>query len=248
MRVFALGDLHLAFGVPEKSMEFFGPTWAHYTNRIEESWRKEIYDDDLILIPGDISWAKTLSEAECDLYWIDGLPGTKILLKGNHDYWWTSLTQLKKILPPSIHLLQNNAFNFGDISIGGARLWDTDEYTYESWIEFVHNPKAKKLVQPENPEEREKIFLRELGRLEMSLKQLNQKAKWKIAMTHYPPIGPSLNPSRASFLLEKYGIGICIFGHLHSVKKTMPMEREFGGIRYVLTAGDYLNFKPFRIL
>lgn len=248
MSVFAIGDLHLAFSVPDKSMEFFGPLWANYTKRLEEAWKSAIGKDDLVLIPGDISWAKTLSEAEVDLAWIGALPGTKVLLKGNHDYWWSSLAQVAKILPPSMHLLQNNAFNWGDISVGGARLWDSDEYTYESWIEYIENPRAKKMQEQEGPEEREKIFLRELGRLEMSLKQLNSKAKRKMAMTHYPPIGPAGTSSRASRLLEKYGVEICVFGHLHSVRKSSPLMRELNGVRYFLTAADYLEFKPLKIL
>lgn len=248
MSIFAIADLHLAFSIPDKSMEFFGESWHRYAERTEEAWRASIKADDLVLIPGDISWAKDAIQAQQDLAWIDSLPGTKLLLRGNHDYWWGSLSQVKKILPPSMHAIHNTVFNWKDISIGGSRLWDTDEYTFDAYINYVANPRIKKLQEPENPEEEEKIFVRELARLEMSLKELNQKAGYKIAMTHYPPISATLQPSRASLLLEKYNVQTCVFGHLHSVKRELPMFGEANGIHYHLVAADYLQFKPLQIL
>lgn len=248
MSIYAIADLHLAFGIPDKTMEYFGGAWINYTQKIEEEWKKIITPDDLVLIAGDISWAKNLESAVIDLEWIDKLPGTKVLSRGNHDSWWSSLSQVKKILPKSMHLIQNDVFNWQGVSIGGCRLWDTDEYSYEKYIEYTDNPRVKALQEPEDPEEQEKIFIRELGRLEMSLSRLPKHAAVKIAMTHYPPVGPEMHPSKTSLLLEKHGINISIFGHLHNVKREMPMLGEARGIKYYLTAADYLEFKPLKIL
>lgn len=246
MTIWALSDLHLAFGAPDKSMEVFGPEWAGYAEKIEKNWRKTVGPKDLVLIPGDICWAMRLEEALIDLKWIDALPGTKVILRGNHDYWWSSASKLKKVMPPSIHFIQNDVFNWGDATIGGSRLWDSDEYNFNQLVHFQENPRAqtKELVKAEADD---KIFKRELERLKLSLSQLDPKAKIRIALTHYPPIGADLQPSRASEILEEYRIAICVFGHLHSLKKA-PFFGEARGIRYILTSCDYLDFVPLRIL
>ncbi len=204
--------------------------------------------DDLVLVAGDISWAMAIEEAVPDLEWIHQLPGTKLILRGNHDYWWTSLSKVEKILPPSLHVIQNNSFLWKDVAIGGSRLWDTPEYSFSKYIQYTENPRAKKLVAPEDPREAEKVFARELGRLEMSLKSMSSKAKTRIAMTHYAPIGAELGDSRASAILEKYEIDICVFGHLHNVKQDIPLFGEHRGTKYFLTAADYLGFKPILLV
>lgn len=248
MAVYALADLHLAFGVPSKSMEVFGPAWANYAAKIEEAWRAQIKEDDLVLLAGDISWGMTLDEAKKDLDWISALPGTKFMIRGNHDYWWSSLTKIQAILPSNIHLIQNNVLNWNGISVGGARLWDTPEYGFSEVIDYQENPRERKDKILPSSEETEKIFTRELLRLEASLSQLDKKASVKIAMTHYPPIGKELNPSRASHLLQKHGVDICVFGHLHNVKKdALPFGRS-NGVDYKLTSADYLDFKPLKLL
>lgn len=246
MSIFAIADLHLAKAIPDKTMEFFGEPWARYMERIEENWRRLVKPKDLVLVPGDISWAKREEDALIDLNWIDQLPGTKLLLRGNHDYWWASAGRVRKMLPPSLKALQNDSFEWEGFSIGGSRLWDTSEYGFNGYIEMIDNPKAAKMHEKEAPEEQEKIFLRELHRLELSLQTLKPSLR-KLAMTHYPPIGPDMLPSRASALLEKYGIELCVFGHLHNVKKNIPLFGEARGVRYILTAGDYLSFIPVQI-
>jgi uncharacterized protein len=249
MVIWALADLHLAIGVPEKSMEFFGGPWLNYQEKIETHWRERIASEDLVLIPGDISWAMRLEEARVDLEWIGQLPGTKLLLRGNHDYWWGSLSQVRKILPPSLHLIQNSAFEWKGVSIGGARLWDTPEYQFGPYIQFTPNPRAQALaeIQDTSPDA-EKIFLRELGRLEMSLKAMSQEARLRIAMTHYPPISATLKPSRASALLEKYRVNIAVFGHLHAIDPAQSLFGTKNGIEYHLTSADYLNFIPLKLV
>jgi predicted phosphohydrolase len=251
MAVYALSDPHLSFGVPQKSMDVFGPLWENYTEKIEANWRKIVQPDDLVLVPGDISWATHFEDALVDLRWIDALPGTKLMIRGNHDYWWSSPKKMREALPPSIHFIQNNAFNWKDLTIGGARLWDTEEFGFGEFTTYQENPRERKKTSEEYEQQKEqdrKIFERELQRLELSLKELDPTAKTRIALTHYPPIGADLKPSRASQILENYKIQICIFGHLHNITTTRPLFGTARGIRYLFTSCDFLNFTPLRVL
>jgi predicted phosphohydrolase len=248
MAIWALADLHLSFGVPDKGMEIFGEQWSDHPEKIRAHWLERIHPDDLVLLPGDISWAMVPEDAAPDLRWIDTLPGTKVMIRGNHDYWWSSIAKVKSVLPPSIHLIQNDVFRWGSVAICGARLWDTPEYSFGSFIPMRDNPKANKLIQVEDPAGIEKIFARELGRLELSLKALPKDPNiTKIAMTHYPPIGANLESSRASELLEKYGVTTCVFGHLHNVPPgTLPFGTK-RGIAYHLVSCDYVNFTAVKL-
>jgi predicted phosphohydrolase len=248
MAVYALGDLHLAFSVPDKSMEVFGPAWDHYAEKIEMHWKESISPSDLVLLPGDISWAMKPEQALIDLNWIDALPGTKVMIRGNHDYWWTSPSKLRSMLPPSIHMIQNDTFQWNHLTIGGARLWDTPEYSFGEYIVYKENPRAKEKTVTDTSEEDAKIFARELQRLEMSLKLFDKNASLKIAMTHYPPIGADLQPSLAAKILKTYGTDICVFGHLHNVKQNALPFGKVEGIEYALTSADYLEFRPLKLL
>lgn len=250
MSIWVLSDLHLAFSVPEKTMELFGSGWANYGKRIEQNWKELIRPEDLVLIPGDISWAMRLEDALIDLAWIDALPGTKLLLRGNHDYWWNSLSKMNKVKPPSMHFIQNNAFLWNGVAIGGSRLWDTKEYNFSPFTIIKKNPNERisEIDTAAKQEENEKIFLRELERLKISLAQMEKSAKHKIAMVHYPPIGADLAPSRSSRILEEYKIDTCVFGHLHSIQ---PASLPFGaarGVNYIFASCDYLEFRPKCIL
>ncbi len=246
MSIWALSDPHLEFSTSNKSMEVFGPMWADYTNRIQKHWKNLVKENDLMLIPGDISWAMKFDAALIDLNWINNLPGTKIILKGNHDYWWPSASKLKSSLPPSIQFIQNNVYNWNGVSIGGSRLWDSDEYSFNEIIEFQENPHARKIVQDKKLTD--KIFLRELERLKLSLKQLDQNAKLRITLTHYPPIGLKLEHSRVSKILEEYNIDYCVFGHLHSIKPNRELFGEKNGVKYILSSSDYLEFVPIKVV
>lgn len=240
--VFAIGDLHLSFGVKNKEMDLFGPLWKNHAEKIQKAWDATVSPDDIVLVPGDLSWAMRLEDALLDFNWLDERPGTKVLIKGNHDYWWGSLAKLKKSLPQSIHIIQNDALLIDGIAIGGARLWDTSEYGFSSIIDMKPMEKAPKEKEHEKDEE---IFHRELLRLENSLRLLPKEAPLKIAMTHYPPIGLDLLPSSASALFEQYGVKLVVFGHLHSFKQELPpLFGTTQGIRYVLCSSDYLNFAP----
>lgn len=246
--VWAIADLHLSFGVPNKEMDFFGSAWINWTAKIEEKWKSLIKDEDLVLIAGDISWAMHIEEAVPDLEWIHKLPGTKVILRGNHDYWWSSLSKIEKVLPSSIHLIQNNVFNWKNISIGGARLWDTPEYGFSDYINYKENPRENKLSHvSKDTKEIVRLFERELERLTTSLKCLSQNASFRIVMTHYPPISADLLPSKTSLLLEKYNVNASVFGHLHNIKQEIPLFGKKNGISYYLTSCDYLNFTPIRI-
>jgi predicted phosphohydrolase len=253
MTVWALSDPHLSFGVADKSMDVFGPSWDNHADQIAREWKRVIGPDDLVLIPGDISWAVKLEDAIPDLEWIHALPGTKVLLRGNHDYWWSSNAKMAKVMPPSIHFIQNNVFNWHDLTIGGARLWDSEEYGFNAFIEFKERAdRPAKIKTPQEleaqKEEDRKIFARELERLKLSLQQLNPKARLRIALTHYPPISADLQPSITSKILEDYKIDICVFGHLHSVRKGTEFFGTARGVKYVFASCDFLDFKPIRVL
>lgn len=247
MPIWAIADLHLSFGVPDKKMDVFGPQWKNYEEKIEKNWRSLITQDDLVLIAGDISWGMKLLQAVPDLEWIHRLPGTKVILRGNHDYWWDSIKKISEVLPSSIHLIQNNALFWNGYAIGGARLWDSQEYRFGKFIDYSPNPRQQLEKEEIDDKEAEKIFVRELGRLEMSLKELDKRADKRIIMTHYPPIGSDLHASRASALLEKYHVDVCVFGHLHNIKPNEKLFGEKNGIMYFLTSCDYLNFCPIRV-
>ncbi len=247
MSIWAIADLHLSFGVPDKAMDVFGERWYHHTDRVKEHWVAKVKPDDLVLIAGDISWAKKSDEAVKDLSWIDALPGTKVIIRGNHDYWWDSLKKLRAIMPPTIHAIQNNAFDWNDISIAGCRLWDTAEFTFDTHVEYVETTITQRPFTESDFTEAEKIFNRELLRLEMSLKCLNPNARLRIAMVHYPPIGPDLKASRASELLSKYKVDICVFGHVHNVKEGSLPFGTLDGVHYYMTACDYLNCDPIQV-
>lgn len=209
-------------------MDIFG--WGDHATKLKERWGAKVKPEDLVLLPGDISWGKHLDEAMVDLEWIDKLPGTKVMIKGNHDYWWQSIGKLRASLPPSIHALQHDVFNWKDITVGGTRLWDSPEF------HFDYEPNA-------DP----KTFERELGRLKMSLDQLNPDAKLRIAMIHYPPMALDCKDTRVTQILESYNIDLCVFGHLHGMN---PEEAYFGekkGIQYIFCACDYLNFTPLQL-
>lgn len=244
MDIWAIGDLHLSFGTPNKKMDVFGPSWQNHAAKIGAAWDACVAPQDLVLIPGDISWAMRLEDALPDLQWIDARPGTKVLIKGNHDYWWGSLKKVRQALPSSLHVVQNDTFSFGNISIGGAKLWDSDEFSFSDIINYTSEPPPP---QPYTVEDND-LLQRELLRLEMSLQAMPKEAGYRIAMTHFPPIGTDLASSRAAALFEQYGIALVVFGHLHSLKANLPpLFGTARGVRYVLASSDYLNFSPVKL-
>lgn len=241
--LWALADLHLCLSTPSKTMEVFGPEWKGYIAAMEQQWKACVSDEDLILLPGDISWAMKLERMEEDLAWIEELPGTKVLIRGNHDYWWSSLSKMQKFFPPSIHVLHQSVYNWRGISIAGARLWDTPEVTFDGTSDYIPPPQSK-----EELAEEKRIFDREVERLKRSLEQLDPHAQKRVVMTHYPPIDPKGTPTVVSKLFQHYRIDYAVFGHLHKLKPGLSLyDQIFEGTHYALVASDYLRFKPFKI-
>ncbi len=224
MDVYAISDLHLS-GYQPKPMDVFGENWRDHWAKIRADWYKRVHESDLVLIPGDISWAMRLSEALVDLKQIEEMPGTKIILKGNHDYWWSSLTRLTSELNETMLVLQNNAFDFEDVSIAGTRGW-----TCPSSKEF----KA----------EDEKIYLREVERLRLSLERIKPREDRKIiAMMHYPPFNEKREPTGFTDLFEKFGVDTVLYGHLHDASAGMSFNGVHNGIVYQNVSCDFLEFK-----
>lgn len=229
-------------------MDVFGVRWLNHAERVKESWLKAVQPDDLVLIAGDISWGMTLEQAKRDLEWIHSLPGTKVMVKGNHDYWWTSLKKVATILPPSIHLIQNDAFVWNGIGIAGTRLWDNVDFNFGKYIETSDGKDfVKALNEGPTDEETKKIYNREISRLENSLKAIPRHCSKRLVMTHYPPVSPTLEASPASALLEKYGIHACVFGHIHNMKHNIPIFGTLNDVQYIFSACDYLNCTPLRL-
>ncbi|MEI6602770.1 MAG: metallophosphoesterase [Clostridia bacterium] len=250
MAIFAISDLHLAFGV-EKPMDVFGYRWQNYMERIEQHWRATVTPADTVLIPGDISWAISFAELEKDIQFIESLPGQKIISKGNHDYWWETTSKLNKYIAATdlrtIRFQYNNAFVVEDRIICGTRGWrapSEDGFTSED----------------------QKIHARELIRFEMSLQEavrLNggagaapdanadlaaeTPAGGLIAMLHYPPLDALGKDFGFFALMLKYGVQTCIYGHIHGENCARAFEGELDGMMLKLVSADHLDFKPFKI-
>ncbi|MFO7950425.1 MAG: metallophosphoesterase [Candidatus Fermentibacteraceae bacterium] len=233
MVVWALGDLHLPGG-SEKPMDVFGPHWRDHPRRIAESWRALVSPDDWVLVPGDISWAMRLGEAGADLEWLARLPGRKILLRGNHDYWWGSVSKVRDALPGGTMALQNDAFDLGGPVVAGTRGWRLPGS--EDW----------------DPDSDPRYVERELGRLRLSLDAAAEMGaggpgRPLLAMTHYPPI-QSGGSTVFSDLLAERGVSVCVYGHLHAAGDWPPdLDAEVDGVRYLLASADYAGFSPRRI-
>lgn len=225
--IYAISDLHLDI-TKEKDMNVFGGNWNDYENRIFKNWEK-INDDDLVLIPGDISWAMSIKDAFKDLYRIDMLKGQKILLKGNHDYWWSSISKLNNLDLPSIHFLQNTSFVYKGVKICGTRGWNPRDYS-----DFNSHD--------------EKIFQRELLRMELSLShKVDESFDEIIVMMHYPPFNKDNTPNEYEDLFKKYKVTKVIYGHIHGEHANHLPKGLINGIEYFCSSGDYINFDPILI-
>ncbi len=233
MKVYAISDLHLSIN-SNKPMNIFGPVWDGYLEKIEESWKeKGVTDDDIVLIAGDLSWAMKLNDAIADLEYISKMgKGKKVVIRGNHDYWWSSISALRGVLPYGMYALQNDAVKIGDYIICGTRGWTVPEVAHKT------------------PED-EKIYKREVIRLELSLqdaKRLQTNNETIICMMHYPPFNSKLEDSDYTQLFEKYGISTVVYGHLHSYDKKQKLVVTKNGVTYYLTSCDLVNNQLIRIL
>ena len=228
MSIFAIADIHLSKnpGI-SKPMDIFGDRWIDHENRIEKNWRELVHDEDTVIIPGDISWAMKLEDSIYDLNWISELPGKKVMLKGNHDLWWTGINRLNSMYEDNIRFLQYDSVTVEGVSICGTRGWitpDDDEFT----------------------EADEKIYRRELLRLESSLQAA--ECDEIIGFMHFPPVAKPMSFSGFQQLFEDYSVKQVYYGHIHGeegFKRTI--QGEYHGIEYHLISADYLNCKPIKI-
>lgn len=229
MALYAIGDLHLSLSV-DKPMDIFGEAWVKHEEKIKQSWLEHVTDDDTVLIPGDISWATTFEDAKVDLAWIDALPGKKLLLRGNHDYWWTSLKRMSEAFPNMV-FIQNNYYEYKTHVICGSRGWVCPN---------------KQNFDPHD----EKIYKRELIRLKLSLDSARKATnKPIIVMTHYPPTNETYEPSGFTELYEAYGVSKVIYGHLHTeVSFKCGMQGQVNGVDYQLVSSDYIGFQLQKIV
>lgn len=231
MKIFAISDLHLSINNP-KPMDIFGPTWEGYLDRIIEDWNNKVDDDDIVLICGDISWAMKFEDAKPDLDLICGLKGTKILLKGNHDYWWSSISELREYLHNNTYAIQNDAYKFGNFVICGSRGWTPFDNGFKSELD-------------------EKIYKREIIRMELSLKTaktLQTNNEKIVVMTHFPPYNYRMENNEMIELFKQYGVDVVVYGHLHNEDKSQKLEFERESIKYFLTSCDLVSNSLVRIL
>jgi len=248
MRVFALSDPHLSFGTSGKTMDRFGPQWVDHPTRMAEAWDRLVADDDLVLVPGDISWARTAEQVAPDLAWLADRPGTKLMGKGNHDSWWKKKPKLEPLLPPGVLALDGDVVQVGPLAIAGTRLWDTPQVAYHDHIVWQGEPISAELG-PDQAAAAEKVFRREMGKLERSLEALPQAAGSRLAMVHYPPVSPGLAANEMTALFERARVSHVVFGHLHALDPARADEigGEARGVTYHCAACDFIDFSPLLI-
>ncbi len=224
MALYALGDTHLSLSC-NKPMDVFGGAWENYVDKLKHGF-SEVQPEDTVILCGDLSWGMSLEQAEADFAFLNDLPGEKLLLKGNHDYWWTTAAKMNRFFEEkgfgTFKLLHNNCWRYGDIALCGTRGW---------FFEENGDPK---------------VFKRELIRLETSLKAAGDREKF--CFLHYPPWYQGYTCKEIIALLEQYQVKACFYGHLHGGSHRLAMEGTFGGVEYHLVSADYLDFKPKKIL
>lgn len=228
MALYAIGDLHLCLGAP-KPMDVFGGAWVGYMDKLREGM-SVITEGDTTVLMGDLSWALDLQSSAADFAWINQIPGKKIILKGNHDYWWSTAAKFQKFCAEhgfeNLHLLNNNCHEYGDYAICGTRGWFFEE--------------------ERSGQHDEKVFRRELIRLETSLKAAEEKQKY--VFLHYPPRYKGYECTEILQLLSKYGVRRCFYGHLHGGSHKLAMEGLWDGVDFKLCAADYIGFRPIKVL
>jgi predicted phosphohydrolase len=231
MRWFALADLHLSLS-GEKPMDVFGDLWRDHASRMAAAWDAGVAADDVVLLPGDLSWGRTLEEAGPDLAWIHARPGRKVLLRGNHDAWWgRSVGKVRAALPRSCTLLHHDALQIDGHVLVGARGWTAPG-----------DPHA----QPGD----EAVFARELARLALSVADADRRldrALPRTAMVHYPPWLRGQAPTPVVDVLKEAGVTTCVYGHLHGEDHALALTGEHGGITFHFVAADAVNFTPVPI-
>ena len=227
MALYAIGDLHLCLGAP-KPMDIFGGAWVGYMDKLKEGL-SVITEEDTLVLMGDLSWALGLEDAKADFAWLNEIPGQKIILKGNHDYWWSTVKKFDGFCAENgfenFHILHNNHFEYEGVAICGTRGWFFEE--------------------ERSGQHDEKVFKRELLRLEASLQSAGELPK--MVFLHYPPRYKGYECPEILGLLEKYEVRNCFYGHLHGASHGLAMEGVWDGVNFKLLSADRLNFVPCRI-
>ena len=228
MAIYAIADLHLPGG-DIKPMDVFGAHWANHFERISEDWRSRVTEEDIVLLPGDLSWAMSLTDAKQDLNAIGELPGRKVILRGNHDYWWSGIGRVRDALPAGMYAVQNDCVCLDDVLICGTRGWT--------------------LPGEQTNADDMKIYQRELLRLNMTLMQARRISKDKpiVCMMHFPPLTDSVRDTEFVDLLEQYNVADVVYGHLHGAGLKIAFKGEHRGIRFHLVSCDGLGFKLYRL-
>lgn len=225
MKIYAISDLHLS-GTTNKPMDIFGGNWDNYWDIIQKNWRDKITDEDVVLISGDISWAMNLCDALPDLDAIGELPGKKIIIRGNHDYWWSSYKKICDELPVGMYAIQNNAIKLGNIIFCGTRLWSCVFKT----------------------EQDKKVYEHELLRLKFTLDAGKALGDEPIAlMLHYPPFNVLYEDNEVTDLISQYNVKAVIYGHLHGKDVRSKLIVDKGGLKYYLTSCDQIANNPIEI-
>ena len=236
MSIYALADLHLSLSCPDKSMEVFGLSWGDYISKVRENWEKVVKDTDTVLIPGDISWATYIDKAGEDFRFISELPGRKLLCRGNHDYWWTTIKKMEEFLASkglaNMEFVRTNVIPVEDAIVTGTRGWMIE--TKES-LEGSDN---------------RKIYEREKLRIKMCIDELvkadPEHGKKHIMMIHYPPVTSRMDFTEFADMMAEGGIDICVYGHLHGTAHKKAYEGEYKGMKLICSSADYVGFKPVR--
>lgn len=227
MALYAIGDTHLSLGGSNKSMEVFGGSWDGYVDKLRCGF-EQVGEEDTVVLCGDLSWGMSLEESREDFAFLNALPGRKLILKGNHDYWWTTAAKMERFFADNgfdtLSLLHNNCAFYGEIALCGTRGWFYEE---------------------DRGEHSQKIFNRELIRLEASLKAAGEREKF--CFFHYPPLCQGYRCQEIIDLLEAYGVTRCCYGHLHGASHRFAVEGNRGQIEYKLVAADFLGFQPEKI-
>ncbi len=235
MAVFAISDLHLSLHTP-KPMDIFGPVWENHAEKLEQNWRSAVTEDDVVLMPGDTSWAIRLSDAVPDLDFVAGLPGRKALIRGNHDYWWQrqATSRLNREYGPGMVFLQGMSVMLGDIGVTGTRGWRVE--TEYAGLDINKTPQM-----PQG--QSEKILQRELEYLQRGLSSIPEDVRLKIALLHYPPFDERLQPNEFGKMLAEHAVDIVLYGHIHLGLGNW-FDGDLGGVRHRLVSADMVNFSP----
>lgn len=240
MKVFAIGDPHLSFknGVLTKPMSIFGAKWEDHAGQLRRNWEEVISAEDVVFVVGDISWATKPAEVAEDLAFLERLPGQKVLIRGNHDYWWSSLTKVRNLLPPSCKAINGDVLEFENFVVGGTRLWDLPEL---SWKPYFKGDFQKKWTEADAD-----ILKKETIRLEQCIELLRKFSLPKFLLLHYPPTTPDLINTYITSIISKGGIDYCVFGHLHDMV-VADGKSYYGsslGVEYHLVSCDWVDFRP----